>query len=50
MAFSKIVPALALALAAAQGMAQDLPPGPMRMLVGFAPGLFSTTMVTLVFS
>ncbi|MGO4280436.1 MULTISPECIES: tripartite tricarboxylate transporter substrate-binding protein [Cupriavidus] len=38
MAFSKIVPALALALAAAQGMAQDLPPGPMRMLVGFAPG------------
>ncbi|WP_423200438.1 Extra-cytoplasmic solute receptor [Cupriavidus sp. H19C3] len=42
MAFSKIVPALAFALAAAQGMApamaQDLPPGPIRMLVGFAPG------------
>lgn len=38
MVYSKIVPILALALAATHGMAQDLPPGPMRMLVGFAPG------------
>jgi len=38
MRFSKIVPAMVLALAAAQGFAQDLPPGPIRLLVGFAPG------------
>ncbi|MCG5262783.1 Bug family tripartite tricarboxylate transporter substrate binding protein [Cupriavidus gilardii] len=38
MAFSKIVPALALALTATHGIAQDLPQGPIRMLVGFAPG------------
>ncbi|MDT6961380.1 MULTISPECIES: Bug family tripartite tricarboxylate transporter substrate binding protein [Cupriavidus] len=38
MAFTKIVPALALALAATHGLAQELPPGPIRMLVGFAPG------------
>ncbi|SDP51433.1 Tripartite-type tricarboxylate transporter, receptor component TctC [Ralstonia sp. 25mfcol4.1] len=42
MVFSKIVPALALALAAASAatpaLAQELPPGPLRMLVGFAPG------------
>ena len=37
--FKKIVfPALVLALAAAPGFAQDLPPSPLRMLVGFAPG------------
>lgn len=38
MAFSKIVPAVVLALAATHSVAQDLPPGPIRMLVGFAPG------------
>lgn len=38
MSFFKIVPAVALALTAAQGIAQELPPGPIRMLVGFAPG------------
>ncbi|KAI3591202.1 BUG/TctC family periplasmic protein [Cupriavidus sp. U2] len=42
MLFSKIVPALTLAVAAASAaipaVAQELPPGPLRMLVGFAPG------------
>ncbi|WP_229722485.1 Bug family tripartite tricarboxylate transporter substrate binding protein [Xylophilus rhododendri] len=38
MGLFKIVPAVALALAAASGFAQDLPPGPIRLLVGFAPG------------
>ncbi len=38
MAFFKIVPAVVLALAATHSVAQDLPAGPIRMLVGFAPG------------
>ncbi|WPB55553.1 tripartite tricarboxylate transporter substrate binding protein [Xylophilus sp. GOD-11R] len=38
MGFFKFVPAMVLALAASQGFAQDLPPGPIRLLVGFAPG------------
>lgn len=38
MRFSKIVPAILMALAAVHAPAQDLPPGPIRLLVGFAPG------------
>lgn len=38
MGFFKIVPAVVLAFSALQGFAQDLPPSPLRMLVGFAPG------------
>lgn len=38
MGISKFVPVIALALAATHGLAQDLPPGPIRLLVGFAPG------------
>jgi len=38
MRFSRIVSVMVLALAAANGFAQDLPPSPIRMLVGFAPG------------
>ena len=38
MGFPKFVPALLLAAAAVQGFAQDLPPSPIRLLVGFAPG------------
>lgn len=38
MGFPKFVPALLLAAAALQGFAQDLPPSPIRLLVGFAPG------------
>jgi tripartite-type tricarboxylate transporter receptor subunit TctC len=34
----KFATVVALALGATQGFAQDLPPGPIRMLVGFAPG------------
>ena len=38
MHFSKLVTAVALTVVATQGFTQDLPPGPIRMLVGFAPG------------
>ncbi len=38
MRFFKIAPAIALALAAAPVFAQNLPPSPIRLLVGFAPG------------
>lgn len=38
MSFNKIVPAVALALFATQALSQELPPAPIRMLVGFAPG------------
>ncbi|MGY8525917.1 Bug family tripartite tricarboxylate transporter substrate binding protein [Paracidovorax citrulli] len=48
MAFSKFVPALALALLTSHGIAQDLPPGPLRMLVGFAPGGGNDVIARLV--
>ncbi|WP_255581742.1 tripartite tricarboxylate transporter substrate binding protein [Cupriavidus sp. AU9028] len=48
MAFSKIVPALALALLTSHGIAQDLPAGPLRMLVGFAPGGGNDVIARLV--
>lgn len=39
MGFFRFIPALlVMAAAASQGFAQDLPPSPMRLLVGFAPG------------
>jgi tripartite-type tricarboxylate transporter receptor subunit TctC len=38
MGFFKFAPALLMAAAAIQGLAQDLPPSPIRLLVGFAPG------------
>lgn len=38
MGFSEIVSVVALTLAATQAFAQDLPAGPIRLLVGFAPG------------
>jgi tripartite-type tricarboxylate transporter receptor subunit TctC len=38
MHFFKIVSAMVLALAASHVSAQDLPPGPIRLLVGFSPG------------
>lgn len=38
MRFFKSLPALAFAALAVHSFAQDLPPGPIRLLVGFAPG------------
>ena len=38
MRFSRFVPALLMAAAAMNSLAQDLPPSPIRLLVGFAPG------------
>jgi tripartite-type tricarboxylate transporter receptor subunit TctC len=38
MKFSTFMPAIALALVTGPAVAQELPPSPIRMLVGFAPG------------
>jgi tripartite-type tricarboxylate transporter receptor subunit TctC len=38
MRFLKSLPVLAFAVLSAHSFAQDLPPGPIRLLVGFAPG------------
>ena len=44
----KFVPAIVLALSTMHGIAQDLPPGPIRLLVGFAPGGGNDVMARIV--